>query len=250
IRDITQRKLLEERIQFTQMQLAQSTQLAAIADLADGIAHHINNPLSTIIAESQILRKQLSQNHPLYESASAIEKAGWRVQKAVQQLLDFGRPPLTSFQPLSVNETIENALKIIGDNIQAKQILIHTHLARNLPLIFGNQQKIIALWINLLILAQDGVMEVNQPEIDIISRSSNDKEIHVLIHDNGKIIPPEDLTQINATSFFKEMGGRGSGIEINICQEILRQHKGQLSIESDNQQGTTFRVSLLVEVIE
>jgi len=250
IRDITQRKLLEERIQFTQMQLARSTQLAAIADLADGIAHHINNPLSTIIAESQILRKQLAHNHSLYESATAIEKAGWRVQKAVQQLLDFGRPPVTSFQPLSVNETIEQALNIIGDNIRAKHIQIRINLARNLPLMLGNQQKIIALWINLLILAQDGVMEGNQPEIEVTSQSANDKEIIVLIHDNGKIIPPEDLAQINATSFFKELGGRGSGIEINICQEILRQHKGKLLIESENLKGTTFRVSFLAEVIK
>lgn len=250
IRDITQRKLLEERIQFTQMQLAQSTQLAAIADLADGIAHHINNPLSTIIAESQILRKQLAQKHPLYESATAIEKAGWRVQKAVQQLLDFGRPPIASFQTLNINETIEQALKIIGDNIRAKRIQIHTHLARNLPPIYGNQQKIIALWINLLILAKDGVMEVDKPEIEVTSQIINDKEILVIIHDNGRIIPPEDLTQINATSFFKEMGGRGSGIEINICQEILRQHKGKLSMESENLHGTTFRVSFLAEVIK
>jgi signal transduction histidine kinase len=114
----------------------------------------------------------------------------------------------------------------------------------------GNQQKIIALWINLLILAQDGVMEGNQPEIEVTSQAANDKEIIVLIHDNGKIIPPEDLAQINATSFFKELGGRGSGIEINICQEILRQHKGKLLIESENLKGTTFRVSFLAEVIK
>ncbi len=248
IRDITQRKLLEERIQYAQIQLAQSTQLAAIADLADGIAHHINNPLTTIIAESQILLSQLAPNQPAYESAKAIEKAGWRVQKAVHQLLDFGRPPSTSFQPLNVNETLQQAIQIIGDGMRANKVRIHPHLARNLPLILGNPQKIIALWINLLILAKDGVTDVQQPEITITSQQLNGNQILVLIHDNGHIIPVEDQIQINTTSFFKELGGRGSGIEINICKEILRQHKGELRIESEEQLGTTFRVSFLAEV--
>ncbi len=250
IRDITQPKLLEERILFSQIQLSRSTQLAAIADLADGVAHQINNPLSTIIAESQILLSELDPGQSGYESAKAIENAGWRVQKAVQHLLDFGRPPATSFEPISVNETIEQALRIIGDKIRADGVQLQCNLARNLPLISGNQQKIIALWINLLMLAKDGLIEVNHPEIKITSLPFNGTQILIMIHDNGKTIPAKDLSQIYTTSFFKELGGRGSGIEINICEEILRQHEGKLTIESDPQKGTTFQVSFLAEVIK
>ncbi|MGB9521948.1 MAG: sensor histidine kinase, partial [Anaerolineales bacterium] len=244
------RKLLEDRIQQAQAQLTQSTQLAAIADLADGIAHHINNPLTTIIAESQILRNKIDPQTPYYDSIIAIEKAGWRVQKAVQQLLDFSRPATASFQPLSINETIDIALQIIGDKIRATGTKLTFNLAKNLPLINGNKQKIIALWINLFILVTDGIMGMDHSEIKITSQSLPHHQVQVLIQDNGNIIPKEDLAQLSTTSFFKELGGRGSGMEINICKEILRQHMGELEIESDYDHGTIFKISFMVEGIK
>ncbi len=243
IRDVTQRKKMEERIQNAQRQLEQSSQLAAIGDLAAGVAHHINNPLTTIIAEAQILLNEIQPGQPGRESVLAIEQAGWRVQKAVQQLIDFSRPTEQSHQLIQLNESLQKAIALIGEQIKAEGIKLETSFAKDLSPIRGNPQKMTALWVNLLILARDGVVGV--PKARIRVETCQPDSPLVVIQDNGRVIPPQDLQEIGATSFFKTLGGRGNGIEINLCLEILRQHAAELSITSDYTQGTTFRVSFL-----
>lgn len=243
IREVTQRRRMEEHIQNAQRQLEQSSHLAAIGDLAAGVAHHINNPLTTIIAEAQILLNQIQPGQPGRESVLAIEEAGWRVQKAVQQLIDFSRSPSEEQQTILINESLQKAIALIGEQIKAEGIILETNFAKNLSPICGNPQKMMALWVNLLILARDGVVGVPNGRIQITT--SQAEMPVVMIQDNGRVIPPQDLQEVGATSFFKTLGGRGNGIEINICLEILRQHAAELSITSDYSQGTIFRVSFL-----
>jgi len=243
IRDVTQRKKMEERIQNAQRQLEQSSHLAAIGDLAAGVAHHINNPLTTIIAEAQILLNKIPPGQPGRESALAIEEAGWRVQKAVQQLIDFSRSPTDVQEKINLNESLHKALSLMGEQIKAEGIALETRFAEDLAPICGNPQKLTALWVNLLILARDGVAGVPNGRIWIVT--SQEEFPQVIIRDNGRVIPPQDLQEINATTFFKTLGGRGNGIEINICLEILRQHTAEITITSDYSQGTVFRVSFL-----
>ncbi|MFN3309731.1 MAG: response regulator [Anaerolineales bacterium] len=243
IRDVTQRKKMEERIQNAQRQLEQSSHLAAIGDLAAGVAHHINNPLTTIIAEAQILLNEIPPGQPGRESVLAIEQAGWRVQKAVQQLIDFSRSPAEKQEIIHLNESLQKAIALIGAQIKAEGIALETNFAKNLSPILGNPQKMTALWVNLLILARDGVAGIPNGRIWIIT--SQEESPQVTIRDNGRLIPPQALQEIGATSFFKTLGGRGNGIEINICLEILRQHTAELTITSDYSQGTIFRVSFL-----
>lgn len=243
IRDVTQRKKMEEHIQNTQRQLEQSFHLSAIGDLAAGVAHHINNPLTTIIAEAQILLNEIPPGQPGRESVLAIEEAGWRVQKAVQQLIDFSRPPTGEQQTIHINQSLQKAIALVGEQIKAEGITLETNFAANLSPVNGNPQKIMALWVNLLVLARDGVVGVPNGRIWITTTQKDHPQ--VTIQDNGRIIPPQDLQEVGATSFFKTLGGRGNGIEINICLEILRQHSADLTITSDYSQGTIFQVSFL-----
>jgi two-component system NtrC family sensor kinase len=243
IRDITLRKRMEEHIQNAQRKLEQSSHLAAIGDLAAGVAHHINNPLTTIIAEAQILLNQIQPGQPGRESVLAIEQAGWRVQKAVQQLIEFSRPPSDEQELIQLNESLQKAIALIGEQIKAEGIVLHYDFAKGLSAVRGNPQKMTALWVNLLILARDGVIGVPNGQIWITTTQAETPL--VTIRDNGRIIPAQDLQEIGATSFFKTLGGRGNGIEINLCLEILRQHAAELSITSEYSQGTIFRVSFL-----
>ncbi len=163
------------------------------------------------------------------------------MQKAVQQLIDFSRPSSEEQESIDLNESLQRAIALIGEQIRAEGILLETKFVTNLSPIHGNSQKLTALWVNLLILARDGVAGVPNGCI-CIETSQADSPI-VIIQDNGRVIPPQDLHEISATSFFKTLGGRGNGIEINICLEILRQHAAEISITSDYSQGTIFRVS-------
>ncbi len=262
-RDITARKQLEAQIQAAQTQLTQAARMAAIGELASGVAHQISNPLTTVIAEAQILLRALADDQAVCESAEAIEQAGWRAQGAVQRLLDFSRPASTMQETLAINETIQHALTLVGGQIESAGVMLQLELAPNLPPFHGNARQIEDLWVNLLLMARDATAN-GQPH-RIIVRTRPIKVLSPLplkvgeyrpaepwhspgteveVNDDGEIIPPEQLASIFEPVFTGPTAGRGTGLELSICREIVRQHRGQIRAASANGQGTTFTVIL------
>jgi two-component system NtrC family sensor kinase len=246
-RDITERKYMEARVQEAQIQLIQATRLAAIGELASGIAHHINNPLTTIIAESQLLLQNLPDDHTGRDSARAIEEAGWRVQRAVQQLLDFSQPPSNTLEILSINNTIQYALELVGDQIRANQVEMIVDLGQGLPYLRGNARQLVDLWVNLLMLAHGATSDGQAHTIHIHSKAPSRFSILVEISDDGQPIPVDELATLFEPGFLKDLGSRGTGIELTLCQEIVRQHRGQITAESNPNDVTIFRVLLPAE---
>lgn len=241
-RDITERKHMETRVQEAQTQLIQATRLAAIGELAAGIAHHIYNPLTTIIAESQLLLHDLPVEHPGRESAKAIEEAGWRVQRAVQKLLDFSQPPSNTLEILDVNDTIRDALELVGDQIRAHQVELIIDLGQNLPYLRGNTRQLVDLWVNLLMLAHGATSDGEPHFIRIQSKAPTMRSILVEISDDGQPLPAAEMETLFEPGFMKDLGRRGTGIELTLCQEIVRQHRGEITAESNLNDVTIFRV--------
>jgi PAS domain S-box-containing protein len=238
----------EAQIQAAQARLARSARQAAIGELASGVAHHINNPLTTVIAESQLLLLNLPGDHPARESAVAIEQAGWRVQRTVQQLVDFSQPTSDTLEKLSINDTITSALDLISDRIQSTGNRLEVDLEEGLPELQGNRQQLCDLWLNLLMLARDATADGQPHKISIRSKITADGLVSVEVHDDGRPIPHEDMATLFEPDFIKSIGGRGTGIELNICQEIVRHHHGEINAESSPESGTSFYVNLPVEV--
>ena len=246
--DITERRHAEEQIAAAQARLMQSSRLAAVGELAAGVAHHINNPLTAIIAEAQLLRQCIQPDQPERESIEAIESAGWRVQKIVQNLLEFSRPSARYISSLSVNDTIQRALDLIGEHIQSTGACLQIDLATDLPPLRGNPRQLSELWINLLLLARDATSDGLSHTIMISSAVDSEGWVQVSVRDDGIPIPSDELPLLFEPNFIQPVGGRGTGIEMSICQEIVRQHHGSIVVESDVENGTIFRVKLPVEV--
>jgi two-component system, NtrC family, sensor kinase len=245
-RDISARKKAEQELHIAQRRVTQTARLAAIGELASGVAHHINNPLTAIIAEAHLLLQSLPAEHAGRESAQTIEQAGWRVQEAVQSLLDFSRPPSSTLENINVNHTIEEALTMVGDTIRASGIQLQIELGEGLASVYGNARQLGDLWVNLLLMARDATPEGTTPngKIGLSSFNQPPNMVAVEISDDGKPIPAEDLEKLFKPDYFKPLGGRGTGIELSICQEIVRQHHGQITVESKPGHGTIFRVLL------
>jgi two-component system cell cycle sensor histidine kinase/response regulator CckA len=251
-RDITARKQLEAQVQAAQTQLAQAARLAAIGELASGVAHQISNPLTAVIAEAQILLRTLAAGSAERESAEAIEQAGWRAQGAVQRLLDFSRPMSTMQETLTINETIQHALALVGGQIASAGVVLQLELAPNLPAIHGNTRQIEDLWVNLLLLARDATGGGGWHRILVRSSAANGAEtvvgtpggVKVEVNDDGETIPAAELASIFEPVFTGPAAGRGTGLELSICREIVRQHRGQIRAASAPGQGTTFTVIL------
>ncbi len=251
-RDITARKQLEAQVRAAQTQLAQAARLAAIGELASGVAHQISNPLTTVIAEAQLLMRQLPADETAHESAEAIERAGWRAQGTVQRLMDFSRPASTHREMLVINETIQHALTLVGSHIENAGVTLQLELAPNLPGVQGNARQIEDLWVNLLLMARDATADA-QPH-RIVVRTSPARApatmpgaaagVRVDVNDDGALIPAKQLASIFEPVFTGPAAGRGTGLELSICREIVRQHQGQIQAASAAGQGTTFTVIL------
>ena len=252
-RDISSRKRLEAQVQAAQTQLAQAARLAAIGELASGVAHQINNPLTSIIGEAQILLRGLPAEHPARESAETIERAGWRVQKAVQRLMEFSRPATSSLESLSVNETIEHACELVEVYLATRGVTIELSLAPGLPRVYGNARQLEDLWVNLLLMARDRITrqaaEDGQPHhIRLASSLTPESQVCVRVNDDGELIEPTRLITIFEPDFVAALGGRGTGLELSICREIVRQHRGQVSAESAPGAGNIFTIFLPPEI--
>lgn len=241
-RDITTRKQLEAQIKRAQAQLAHATRLAAIGELASGVAHQISNPLTTIIAETQLLLRELETDHPAQDMAQAIQQAGWRAQHAVQQLLDFSRPPADTLEQLDLNATLERALALVGGHIRTHTIEVQTALAPNVPRLTGNARQLEDLWVNLLMLARDGA-----PKRIFVQSALCGSQVQVSIADDGNLIPADQLTAMLEPDFVGFDSPRGAGLELSICREIARQHRAELHVTSARHSGTVFAVNFFVE---
>lgn len=246
-RDITDRKRAEEAIKTAQTHLIQAARLATIGEMASGVAHQINNPLTTIIADAQILRRKLAGDAPGRDSVEAIEQAGWRLQEVVQRLLEFSRPATATLESLSVNNTVRRALLLIGAHIESLGINLVTSLDESLPLVRGNPRQLEDLWVNLLLLARDACEDSNPHTIHVISLTTGPGVVTVEVWDDGVPIPPDQLDSIFEPNFVGPSSGRGTGMELSICREIVRQHGGQIEAERPDEHVTIFRVTLPAE---
>jgi PAS domain S-box-containing protein len=251
-RDITGRKRLEAQVQVAQGQLVQAARLAAIGELASGVAHQISNPLTTVIGEAQLLLQESKVGRPGRESVEAIERAGWRAQQTVQRLLEFSRPAPETLDWVEINETIQQAMDLIGAQLEAAGIVIGLDLAKTLPRVHGQARQLEDLWINLLILARDALVvesgEGRARRVSVCSCLAGKSKVSVAVTDSGSAIPPERLASIFEPDFTGFQGGRAHGLELSICREIVRQHGGEIGVDSSLHHGTTFTVKLPAEV--
>lgn len=254
-RDITDRKSMEAQIHAAQAHLVQAARMATIGEIASGVAHQIYNPLTTIIADAQILLRSLREDEAARESAEAIEQAGWRLQQVVQRLMEFSRPASETHTRISVNETIHSALSLVHASIEAIGCRLERRLADGLPQVMGNPRQLESLWVNLLLLARDAVEAQGGGKerlIRILSQEDARGAVCVEVRDNGCPIPPEQFATIFEPNFVGPTSGRGTGMELSICREIARQHGGQITAESALAGApggeTVFLVTLPVEV--
>ncbi len=242
-RDITEHKGMESQIQAAQAHLIQAARLATIGEVASGVAHQIYNPLTTIIADAQILLRKLPPDQDGRDSAEAIQEAGWRLQAAVARLLEFSRPTAENLAPVSINQTIQSAISLVHTSIEALGCRLEIHLAPDLPAVRGSFNQLENLWVNLLLLARDAVTPAAEPDngriqairqepcIQLISRLDPRGMVVAEVCDNGRPIPQDQLATIFEPNFVGPSGGRGTGLELSICREIVRQHSGHIEAE-------------------
>ena len=196
VRDMTERKAIISMLETAQSRLVETARLSAVGELASGVAHRINNPLTTIIAEAQIMLRNISANHEWFESVEAIEQSGWKAQQAIQRLIEFSQPMLNLREWVQVNSTIEHANELVGAQIQSIGIELEVELQDSLPKIYGDAARLEDLWVTLLLHGRDLARSNGVGVIDIKTTLSADERVLVEIGIPGYVIPSERLSMI------------------------------------------------------
>lgn len=236
-----------DELRQAQSKLIQAARLSAMGELAAAVAHQINNPLTTVIADTEMVLADLDETDHNHESLLAVHRAGKRAHEVVRRLLgmahqqDDENPP----QPLDVNATIRNTLALVSRNIERQQIKIEAQLADNLPKVYGVSGQLEDVWMNLLLNARDAVMGQENPRMRIRSRlSSNGQAVVIEVWDNGTGIPEDKCEDIFTAFFTTKPPGEGTGLGLHICQQVVEKCGGRIRLKHTSPQGTTFEVRL------
>jgi two-component system NtrC family sensor kinase len=235
--EVTERHRLESLV-------AQSEQLAAIGQLAAGVAHEINNPLTAILANAQLLQREIEPEDDKQELVSMISEAGSRAAQVVRSLLDLARLEQYEFLPSNVNESIRKAVELVKHEIVSKNIHLNTELSSTLPLIRASQSHLQGVWVNLLLNATDAFEEPAGEIRVTANRVGND--VQVIIADNGKGISPEHLPHIFDPFYTTKSAGHGTGLGLSVCDRVIKRHNGHIQIKSEAGKGTEITVTLPV----
>lgn len=236
-KDITERHRME-------MMVAQSEKMAAVGQLAAGIAHEINNPLTVVLANAQILMRELPETEDWRELAELINNAGGRALHTVRNLLDFARREQIDFLTTNINETIERALEMLHHEFKDRSITLDYQPDRNMQSILASAVNLQSVWVNLIMNAMDSIYPGSgKITLKTLQKSS---EIWVIISDDGRGIPPDSLGRIFEPFYTTKDPGKGTGLGLSICHRIVKQHGGYIEVDSQIGEGTTFTVVLPV----
>ena len=228
--------------------LMQAGKLAAIGQLAAGVAHEINNPLTAINANAEILQMSIGKEDENYESVELIYQAGDRAAQVVRGLLDFARQSQYEFAVVDVNQSIQQALNLVSYQFKTANIEVITDLADDLPDIDASLEHLQSVWLNLLINARDAFEDVNgERRVEISTRHEQpDGEVLVVVRDSGRGMLTTEQDHIFEPFYTTKAPGEGTGLGLATCHRIIEQHGGQIEVASALGKGATFVVHLPV----
>jgi signal transduction histidine kinase len=236
-------------IEQAQQQLMQASKLAAIGQLAAGVAHEVNNPATTILSRASFMASdtdtKLSASER--EDLEAIVTQAERIAHITNNLLLFSRPQARKFEHAAIDRVIENSLRAVRQSLDANGIRVEKVLQSNLPPVLADEQALTRALENLYRNAVDA-MPVGGT---LAVRTSRDEEkadrLRVEISDTGLGILRDDLARIFDPFFTTKEVGKGTGLGLSIVHGVIAEHRGTITVESEPGKGTTFRLTLPME---
>ncbi len=239
IRDISERKKMEE-------QLIVTDRLASIGELASGVAHELNNPLTGIIGFSELL---LNKDVPedMRQDLKTIHGEAQRTAQVVKNLLTFARKHDTTKNPVYINETIKSVLDLRAYEQKVHNIEVVTNFDPDLPAITADAFRLQQAFVNIIINAEYFMLQAHGKGTLIITAERRGDIIRVSFADDGQGIKKEHLRHLFDPFYTTKEVGQGTGLGLSICHGIVTEHGGQIYVDSKPGHGSTFTVELPVK---
>ena len=242
LNDITEQKWQQERMQ-------EHSRLAAVGELAAGVAHEINNPLAAILGLSELIQMENLPSQ-VTEDARKIQEAAQRAAKIVQNLLSFARKHEPEKRYMDVASIVDRAIELKSHDFKLNNIGVTVRHAKAVPATMVDELQLTQVVLNILTNAEQAIREgQGAGEVTATTQLLNGK-IRISIADDGPGIPAESLHSIFDPFFTTKEAGEGTGLGLSICYGIIREHGGELWAESNRGEGAIFHIELPVSAGE
>ncbi|MFC2059936.1 PAS domain S-box protein [Chloroflexota bacterium] len=243
IQNITERKRMEkEKLELEQKAYAAS-HMASIGEMAAGIAHEINNPLTGVIGFSQLLMKK-DMPEDIMRDASIINESAQRVASIVSRMLLFARQRKPERKYIDINEVIKNTFELLAYELEANNIKVITQLSPDLPWTMADASQLQQAFLNIILNAGAEMKGISGKGKLMIKTELINAAIHISFVDNGGGIAVENLDRIFNPFFTTKDVGEGTGLGLSVSHGIIVEHNGRLYVKNNLDKGATFTVEL------
>jgi len=254
LRDISERKKVQEHLagtyrelRETQHLLIQSGKMAAMGQLAAGISHELNQPLTGIKGFAQALLEDLGADKAARENLNKIVEQTVRMERIIKNVRFFARKPEFEMTELDIHQPIEDSLTLVSEQLRVHGTRLIIDLDRSLPKIKGDRSQLQQAFLNLITNARDAIDSLKDPQggtITIRTRPDKKRNILITFEDSGCGIPQEDMANIFNPFFTTKSPNGGMGLGLSIVYRIIENHRGRIEVDSSPGKGTTFRIVL------
>lgn len=231
-----------KELQQIQDQLIRAGKMAALGELAAGVAHEINNPLTGVLTFSSLMLKKVDENHPWKKDLENIVQQTTRCRNIVRGLLDFARQRKPDKKEWDIHSLIERTLSLVENQAPFQNIKIIKEFKNDIPLIMIDSDQIQQVFMNIIINAAD-VMAGSGGTLTI-KTDLKDGFVRISFTDTGCGMTEEQLKKLFTPFFTTKETGKGTGLGLAISYGIVQSHNGEIEVESELGKGSTFRIKL------
>src|ERR1700752_4466622 len=236
LRDITIERKLEQ-------QIVESERLAAMGAMIGGVAHELNNPLTSILGVSELLQ-DTETNETSRKQLGMLQQQARRAAEIVQNLTYFSRPPAPGKSRINLTEVVERTLNLHAYSLRKNNITVDFLKELGMPYALGDPHQLMQVFLNLIVNAEQAIRKARDKGTLRIRLGKGDNSVWVSFHDDGPGIPKENLASIFDPFYTTKRPGRGTGLGLSICKSVMKEHNGTVEAANSPGGGAVFTVTL------
>jgi PAS domain S-box-containing protein len=247
IRNITGRVKAEEEKQEMERKAQLASRLSTVGQMAAGICHEINNPLTAVVGYSDLLTTQ-DLPEDIKVDLERIRDGGRRVANIVRQLLAFARDTKPVRATVDINDIVSSTLRLREYELEVANIKVLTKLASGLPGIVADAGQLQQVFMNIILNAEAEMKLAHGRGTLVVETECVDDTIMISFKDDGGGIPKENINRIFDPFFTTRRIGEGTGLGLSVCHGIIEEHNGKIYARSQQGKGATFIVELPITI--
>ena len=241
--DLTERLEMEEKLRRTQEQLLQSEKLAAMGRLTSQIAHELNNPLYGIMNTLELLKSEVPENSKRRKILEMALSETIRLTDLLKKMLSFSRPDQEERQVTDINTILDEILLLHEKQLREHDIRIVQDLDDSVGPVYASKNQLRQVFLNIIANARDAMIDGGTLTV---KTESQDGKVIIKISDTGTGIKKSDLNRIFDAFFTTKDSVKGVGLGLSVCYGFIKDHGGDIWVESEYGSGSTFTISLPV----